>query len=181
MICTVIWIVGWYLFSALNDDYFEFSMTLLCCLIVVIKKCTSELSSTNKITKQSKSWLYYSKSDYNCYTKKIDAYTHLITYLYAVLCGYDSISEGIIGMYLTLLNYIILAFVHSSLNCIAETIVSKMHLPFSIFTVVFPLVILVLPPLIQSSIATSELPPSLVEYQHHFSYLHKRLSHPCTM
>ena len=38
------------------------------------------------------------KSDYNRYTKKFDAYTHLVTYLYAVLCRYDSIREVVVGL-----------------------------------------------------------------------------------
>lgn len=37
-------------------------------------------------------------NDYNRYTKKFDAYTHLITYLYAVLCRYDSIRELVVGL-----------------------------------------------------------------------------------
>ena len=35
---------------------------------------------------------------YNRYTKRFDSYTHLITYLYAVLCRYDSIREVVIGL-----------------------------------------------------------------------------------
>lgn len=38
------------------------------------------------------------KNNYNRYTKKFDAYTHLITYLYAVLCRYDSIRELVVGL-----------------------------------------------------------------------------------
>ena len=35
---------------------------------------------------------------YNRYTKRFDSYTHLITYLYAVLCRYDSIREVVVGL-----------------------------------------------------------------------------------
>ncbi len=35
---------------------------------------------------------------YNHYTKRFDAYTHLITYLYAVLMRYDSIRELVVGL-----------------------------------------------------------------------------------
>lgn len=35
---------------------------------------------------------------YDRYTKRFDSYTHLIIYLYAVLCRYDSIRELIAGV-----------------------------------------------------------------------------------
>lgn len=35
---------------------------------------------------------------YDRYTKKFDSYTHLITFLYAVLCRYDSIREVVVGL-----------------------------------------------------------------------------------
>ena len=37
-------------------------------------------------------------NNYNRYTKKFDSYTHLITYMYAVLCRYDSIRELVVGL-----------------------------------------------------------------------------------
>lgn len=38
------------------------------------------------------------KNGYDRYTKKFDAYTHLITFLYAVLSRYDSIRELVVGL-----------------------------------------------------------------------------------
>ena len=38
------------------------------------------------------------QGDYDRYTKKLDAYTHLVTLLFAVLKGYDSLREIIIGL-----------------------------------------------------------------------------------
>ncbi len=38
------------------------------------------------------------KGGYNRYTKRFDAYTHLITYLYTVLLRYDSIRELVVGL-----------------------------------------------------------------------------------
>ena len=38
------------------------------------------------------------EGNYDRYTKKFDAYTHLVTLLFAVLKGYDSLREIVIGL-----------------------------------------------------------------------------------
>ena len=55
------------------------------------------ISSTNKLLDRVKKTLLFVKGARNRYTKKFDAYTHLINYLYAVLCRYDSINKVVVG------------------------------------------------------------------------------------
>ena len=51
-----------------------------------------------KLLDRSKIDAISKSGNYNRYTKRFDSYTHLITYLYAVLCRYDSIRELVVGL-----------------------------------------------------------------------------------
>lgn len=51
-----------------------------------------------KLLNRSKIDYLIRKNGYDRYTKKFDAYTHLITFLYAVLSRYDSIRELVVGL-----------------------------------------------------------------------------------